>query len=77
MIKNYKLFEKFEKDLISQEKADFKINFKIVADMYEEAVDFGVFPLKNSLEGIEVDIKIGRIINYDKEDINKGCRKFK
>ncbi len=31
--------------------------------MWQEAVDLGVLPLKDPLEGIEVDIRIAKILN--------------
>jgi hypothetical protein len=34
-----------------------------VEALYKEAVTLGVIPLKNPLEGIEVDLKIAQVIN--------------
>lgn len=56
-------FEAFEKDLIRREKPDLKRNLKIVEALYQEAVELGVFPLKDPLEGLEVDIRIAKVIN--------------
>ncbi len=60
MIKNYKLFEKFEKEFKKKEKLTIEEKYEIYNAMYEEAVELGIFPLKNPLEGIEVDIKIAK-----------------
>jgi hypothetical protein len=31
--------------------------------LYKEAVTLGIIPLKNPLDGIEVDLKIAKVIN--------------
>ena len=51
MITNRKEIEKFEKELLRNEKVDDKKNISIVNGPYEEAVGLGVFPLKDPLEG--------------------------
>jgi len=38
-------------------------NFKILEALYQEAVSLGIIPLKNLLDGVEVDIKIAKVIN--------------
>ncbi|MDN3514786.1 MAG: hypothetical protein NG747_10340 [Candidatus Brocadia sp.] len=58
-----KEFEKFEKELLKKEKVDIMKNFQIVEALYHEAVMLGVIPLKDPLDGFEVDIKIAKIIN--------------
>ena len=63
MIENYKKFEKFENELISKEQPDVEKNFLIVDEMYKEAVELGVFPLKAPLEDLAVDIKLAKILN--------------
>jgi hypothetical protein len=63
MIKDKKYLEEFEKEIIRNKKADIANNIRIVEALYKEAVSLGVFPLKNPLEGIEVDIKIAKVIN--------------
>lgn len=56
-------FAAFEEELIRREKPDLKRNLKIVEALFQEAVDLGVFPLKDPLEGLEVDIRIAKVIN--------------
>ena len=56
-------FAAFERDLIRREKPDLNRNLKIVEALFEEAVELGVFPLKDPLEGLEVDIRIAKVIN--------------
>ena len=56
-------FAAFERELIRREKPDLKRNFKIIEALFQEAVDLGVFPLKDPLEGLEVDIRIAKVVN--------------
>jgi hypothetical protein len=56
-------FQKFEMELIKREKVDIKRNFHIVDALYQEAVTLGIIPLKNPLDGIEVDLKIAKVVN--------------
>ena len=63
MIKNPDKVQKFEQDLIRKEKVNIQRNFQIFEAMYKEAVALGIIPLKDPLEGIEIDIKIARVIN--------------
>ena len=32
--------------------------------LYQEAVALGVFPLKDPLDGLEVDIRIAKVVNH-------------
>jgi hypothetical protein len=61
-------FRKFEIEMLRNEKLDLKKKFKILEALYKEAVALGMFPLKNSLEGLEVDIRIGKVINSISKD---------
>ena len=54
---------KFELDLLRGEKVDIARNFRIVEALYNEAVTLGIIPLKSPLDGIEVDIKIAKVVN--------------
>lgn len=63
MIKDRSLWEKFENQLISKQKIKYLDGLKIFEDMYKFAVDLGVFPSENLLEGIEKDIEIAKILN--------------
>ena len=63
MITNRRELEKFEKELIKNDKADLHKNLAILDALYEEAVALGVFPPKDPLEGLDVDLKIARVIN--------------
>jgi hypothetical protein len=61
-------FQRFEIEFSRNEKLDIKKKFKIVEALYKEAVALGVFPLKDSLEGLEVDIRIAKGINSVSKD---------
>ena len=63
MIKSAERLQKFEDELIRKGKVDITQNFRLVEAMYKEAVLLGAFPMKNPLDGIEIDIKIAKVIN--------------
>jgi hypothetical protein len=63
MIKDDEVLRRFERDLIRKESVDISENFRIVEALYREAVALGVFPPKDPLEGIEVDIRVARAVN--------------
>ena len=63
MVRKGKILEKFEKDLMKRTKPDYKKNLKIFDELYKEARILGKIPAKNPLEGIEVQIRIARILN--------------
>ncbi len=54
---------KFELNVLREEKADYERSARIVDALYHEAVALGVFPLRNPLEGIEVDLKVAKVVN--------------
>jgi hypothetical protein len=49
-------------EMTRKEKPDIGKNFRIVEALYEEAVALGVIPSENPLEGLDVDIRIARIL---------------
>jgi transcriptional regulator with XRE-family HTH domain len=55
--------QKFELDFLKKEKVDRVRNFRIAEALYREAVTLGIIPLKDPLDGIEVDLKIARVVN--------------
>jgi transcriptional regulator with XRE-family HTH domain len=54
---------KFELDFLREEKVDIVRNFHIVESLYKEALTLGIIPLKNPLDGIEVDLRIAKVVN--------------
>ena len=63
MIKDAKVLAEFEANEIRKEKPDYEKALRLFEGMWKEAMLLGVIPLKDPLEGIEVDIKIARILN--------------
>ena len=61
-------FQKFEIEILRNEKLDVKKKFKIVEALYSEAVALGALPLEDPLEGLEVDIRIAKVINCVPKD---------
>jgi hypothetical protein len=62
MIKNKKVWEDFEIDIIKNEKIDYKKNFKIFNELYKLAKSLNKFKF-DYLEDIEYDIKYALVIN--------------
>lgn len=64
MIKNSQVLKEFEDSLsrkegpLPQQKA-----FNIFSAMWQEAMEMGIIPFKDSMAGIEVDIRMARILN--------------
>lgn len=64
MIKRPSLVQKFENEFIARSGTlPYEKALKLYESMWQEAVTFGIFPPKNPLEGIEVDIRIARALN--------------
>ena len=63
MISNREELLKFERDLVRKSKVNIAQNFCILDALYREAVALHAIPVKDPLEGLEVDIKIAKVIN--------------
>jgi hypothetical protein len=64
MIKNPALFEKFNQDFISKKgRLSYSQSMLIFSALWKEGVSLGVLPPKDLLDGIEVDIKIAKVLN--------------
>jgi transcriptional regulator with XRE-family HTH domain len=55
--------QKFELNFLKKEKINIAKNFHIVEALYKEAVTLGIIPLRKPLDGIEVDLKIAKVVN--------------
>ncbi|MFO8084425.1 MAG: hypothetical protein R6U27_08915 [Desulfobacterales bacterium] len=64
MIKKRKLLLEFEREFIQTEKTDYFKSLRLFEEMWNEGVFLKILPLKDPLEGIEVDLRIARIINH-------------
>ena len=58
-----KEFREFETAFLKKERVDFKKNLRIVEALYKEAVALGVMPPKDPLEGVDVDLRIAKVVN--------------
>lgn len=64
MIKDPEGLKKFEERFISGHKGlTYKQSLKLFTSMWTEGVRLGVLPPKDTLEGIEIDEKIARVLN--------------
>jgi hypothetical protein len=63
MIKDAKLLAEFNDELLKKEKLDYASALRILDSMWDEGRKLGVLPLRDPLEGIEVDIRIAKILN--------------
>ena len=64
MIKDGEILRKFERNFISgQGRLPYAQSRKLFAAMWQEGVTLGVFPPVDPLAGVEVDIRMARILN--------------
>jgi len=66
MNKRRDLVEAFENSMVSQQPADYRRNVVIFEALYREARLLGALPLKDPLDGIDVDVRLARVINARK-----------
>ncbi|MFH1623522.1 MAG: hypothetical protein ABID54_00010 [Pseudomonadota bacterium] len=64
MIKDPELLREFENSLTRHEgKLPFDQSIKLFTSLWNEGVKLGVLPPREPLEGIDVDIKIAKVLN--------------
>lgn len=64
MIKNPQLLKKFEENFIRNKgRLPYNQSIKIFTGMWKEAVLLGVLPSKDPFEGVEVDVRIAKVLN--------------
>ena len=63
MIKNSRRLKEFDDDHISRNKPDLLRSLRLLDSLYKEARALSVFPLQDPLSGLEIDIKIAKVIN--------------
>lgn len=63
MIKNAEAVRSLERAILRHESPDFSQNIRLVEALYREAVSLGVFPPQDKLSGLDVVIKVARVIN--------------
>ena len=64
MIKDAGFLREFEREYIRNEKLTYQEALAVFEAMWREGLALGALPLKDPLEGIEVDIRIARILNH-------------
>jgi hypothetical protein len=72
VIKDRRSWEEWEAEYRRKEAPDFLRNLKLVEAMYEEARSLGLFPLAHPLEGLDVKIRMARIIGVSAAS-GKNC----
>ncbi|HEX9077725.1 MAG TPA: hypothetical protein VF932_18210 [Anaerolineae bacterium] len=63
MIRDRKAWEKWEAAYIAQKEPNFHKNLQIVEELYSHARSLGKWRLNHGLDGIEVKLKIARVVN--------------
>jgi hypothetical protein len=74
VVRDWHLLHRFELDLMKKQGTDFSKNLRVIEAMYEEARNLGAFPLKDALDGLEVDLKIARVVNFVRDNTHKGSQ---
>jgi hypothetical protein len=63
MIRNPEKVSAFEREFLKSFPPDYRQALEIFTALYKEARALGVLPPEDPLEGIEVDIRIAKILN--------------
>ncbi len=74
MIRNYKKWRLFERQLKRRQKVNSDNNFRIFDALYKEAVELNILPVKNPLEGLDVKIRVAKAVNNVSTAPKKSCR---
>jgi len=67
MIRNRQSIEAFEKKMMAENSRTYLENLRIFEQMVIYARQLGVWPPKDLLEGIDVDIGIAKVVNVLKD----------
>lgn len=71
VMRDWHLLRKLELDLMRKQGPDLAGNLRVMEAMYEEAKHLGAFPLRDALDGLEVDLKIARVVNFVRNDTHE------
>lgn len=63
MVKNTSRLRQFEDNYMRKDKPDLLRNLQLLDQLYKEAKALSVFPLQEPLSGLDIDIKIAKVIN--------------
>jgi hypothetical protein len=72
MIRNHHLLRKLERKFVAQAKMPHKKSLRLFEAMWEEGVLLGVLPPGDPSEGLEVDIRVARILNSCSRNSSPG-----
>ncbi|GAB4506419.1 MAG: hypothetical protein Kow00123_05570 [Anaerolineales bacterium] len=62
MLRNWRMVQEFEDALLRSEPPDYFRNLRIVEALLAEARALGVLPLRDPLDGIDVDIRVAEVM---------------
>ena len=63
MIRDPKLLQDLDDRLAAETLVDFAANRRVFEELWRHAVRLGVLPLKDPLDGIEVDLRLAEALN--------------
>jgi hypothetical protein len=63
MVRDSMRVEELEKSLIKGKRPNYEENLKIFEWMLEEAIFLKALPLDDPLDGIEIDLKVAKVVN--------------
>lgn len=72
MIKNHQLLQELEKKFNSQERMPYWKSLRLFEAMWAEGVFLGVLPPRDPSEGLDVDIRIARVLNSCSRNSSPG-----
>lgn len=63
MLRREPLLRDFDKVQMQRAQSDYFQNLRLFEALYREAKQLGALPLKDPLEGIDVDIRLAKVVN--------------
>jgi len=63
VIRNPEKVSALEREFLKTSPPDYRQSLQIFTGLYKEARALGVFPPEDPLEGVDVDIRIAKILN--------------
>lgn len=66
MIRDSKQLKEWENEYRRRERADWSRHLCLYEALYAEARTLGLFPLKDPLEGLEVKIRLAKVLNVSR-----------
>jgi hypothetical protein len=63
MIRNPEMILNFEDAQVRQDPADYHANLQIFEALWKHAVDLGILPSRDPLDGLEIDVRLAEALN--------------